>query len=245
MLLIALLLAACEQEPRRAPQSAPPPSAPPSLSPQASPTPSGLPGCAAGEELPGRLTGDVDGDGAPDEVTLAAPARPDCPYAVIAGTAAGPLTGELARDPDGFTGGLPALNTLADLDRDGDAEVAVDVHAGASTVFLALFDASGDALVRIAARAGPARGELFAYGGSVGHLDGIDCASEQGPPAGGVVITSAVPRGARYLVRRSFYELVAGVLEHRPELAERHLVGADDLGQFAELAAAPFASCAP
>lgn len=193
--------------------------------------------------LPGRLSGDVDGDGAADEVSLAAPTRPGCPYLVSVETATGVLVGELASDLGGATG-LPALNTLADLDGDGDLEVAIDAHAGASTVFLALFDASGDALVRIAARRGPGRGELFAYGGSVGHLDGIDCASEQGPAAGGVVIASAVPRGERYLVRRSFYELASGVLEHRAELSERHLVEADDLGQFAELAPVPFSSCA-
>ena len=245
LVCLTYLLVACAEggAPQRAGASpTPAASDAPSPSPP-SPSPAPSPACAPGAPRPGSLSADVDGDGSGDEVTLIAPALAGCPYLVVAETASGELSGELSSDLAGSAAGLPALNVAADLDRDGDSEVAVDVHAGASTVFLAVFDAAAGGLIRVRAAGGLGRGELFAYGGSVGHLDGIDCASEQSPAAGTVVMSSALAAGEGYVVRRSFYELVDGVLEHRPELRERLDVEPEDLGQFAELGSAPFSSC--
>jgi hypothetical protein len=78
-------------------------------------------------------------------------------------------------------------------------------------------------------------GNLFPTGGSVGHIEGSDCAGD------GVVISSAVPAGKKYEVTRTFYDFEETTLV--PRGSDRHVVGAASLNNYPEFAGPPFARC--
>lgn len=212
-----------------------------------SPRPTTTPTCPNHEKVisdpslakPGSLTGDIDGDGSEDEVALAVDedGSEDCREFVIVDT--GDALHALGIEQEGISRdlNLPQLRMLADIDGRAGAEIIVDLVAGASTQFAGVFTMGGGPLERLEIAEDVATADLFAYGGSVGHLDGADCISD-----GEVVITSAVPRADRYLVERRF--LVLDGDELRPTETERALVPFEELTErFPELRGAPFASC--
>lgn len=189
---------------------------------------------------PGSLSGDVDGDGSDDEVRLASDegGEEGCREFVIADT--GDVVHALPIEQEGmaFVLNLPQLRGLADIDGRPGAEIVVDLVAGASTQFAGAFTMGGGPLERVEIAENSAAGDdLFAYGGSVGHLDGVDCVA-----GGGVVVSSAVPRGVRYLVERRVLVLDEGEL--RAIETERVRAPFEDLRErFPELGGAPFANC--
>lgn len=250
-----LLLAACDrgtEEARRVETPAPPPSVPVVTEPPVTPAPS--PVCAneatiAGDparQVGGSTSGDVDGDGAADSIHLASdPAGAvGCSAFVVVDVGSSTLaapTWEL-----GAQGGLPQprVNSLAQVDDKPGLEVVVDEAAGASTQFVGLYTFDGGDLKRVTISGGTkseiASGttDLFPYGGSVGHLDAVDC-SEQG----GVVISSATPSSTAtvYDVTRRFYSLSGTKLKLDDEKSAS--VPIDQLNRFPEFAAGPFGSC--
>lgn len=213
-----------------------------------SPRPTTTPTCANHDEVvsdpslakPGSLTGDIDGDGDEDEVLLALDeAGPEgCRAFVIVDS--GDVVHALGIEQDGMTFdlNLPQLRGLAEIDGRAGAEIIVDLVAGASTQFAGAFTMGSGPLERLETAEGVGSvDDLFAYGGSVGHLDGVDCTSDDE-----IVVTSAVPRGARYLVERRFLVFDEGEL--RPTETERAGAPFEELAErFPELGGAPFASC--
>ncbi|MGH2747867.1 MAG: hypothetical protein ACRDKB_08085 [Actinomycetota bacterium] len=188
---------------------------------------------------PGSLTGDVDGDGSEDEVRLAVDegGPEDCRAFVIVDS--GDVVHALGIEQDGMTFdlNLPQLRGLAEIDGRAGAEIVVDLVAGASTQFAGAFTMGRGPLERLEIAEGVASSDLFAYGGSVGHLDGVDCA-----PDDEIVVTTAVPRGVRYLVERRFLVLDEG--EFRTTRTERARAPFEGLAErYPELAGAPFATC--
>jgi len=100
----------------------------------------------------------------------------------------------------------PAISSLAAVDDRAGLDVVVDLEAGASTSFAGVFSFGGGSPARLGGPGGSSSvtRDLFAYGGSVGHLEGVDCAGEAG--SGRIVVSTAVPRGDRYLVTRRFFQ---------------------------------------
>jgi hypothetical protein len=203
-----------------------------------SPTPSlRETGCvtAGMKESDVRLRGDVDGDGEEEDVySLTDPrGKPPCRALLFAGTYSTSID---LLDDYVLRLGLPAPVALADVDGRAGAEIIVKVHAGASTEFLALYAVRAAALVRLSIEG---RGDdAFGYGGSVTHLEGVDCSA-----AGEVVAAAAAPapRAERYRVVRTTYE----VDDDRLAISgrERKTIAAADLDSVPELAAPPFSSC--
>ncbi len=135
----------------------------------------------------------------------------------------------------------PALNALAAIDTEPGLEVVVDLVMGASTRFVGLFGMTSGGLTRVrfdGPRTLPP--DLFPYGGSVAHLDGVDCVRPQGT----IVMSSASPRAERYVIVRRFYRVTPGGSTPQPLRTERHNVESRGLNRFSELASAPFAGCA-
>lgn len=193
---------------------------------------------------------DIDGDGNLDTVALALdPAgTPGCSAFVVVD-----LGIEVVAAPVwemGSEGGLPQprIHGLEDIDdRPGD-EILVDEAAGASTQFLGAFTFIEGDLTRITARGGIGQDEvaafdnLFPYGGSVGHIEGVDCAG------GFVVVSTATPSSDQdelargiYEVARRFFTLEEGTLES--EETQRTKTTAVELDRFPEFGSAPFANC--
>jgi hypothetical protein len=80
------------------------------------------------------------------------------------------------------------------------------------------------------------QGDLFPYGGSVGHLESSDCASKRR-----VVVSAATPSGRRYQLERRFFAVHGTRLIL--EATDRLLVDIRDLDDYPEFAGPPFVSC--
>ena len=208
---------------------------------------SGCPRSEAAATDPARRSGgeveaDVDGDGAPDTVWIAhdPEAEPDCTFLLVAETEGVTLVAPLGEE--GLTEGPtpPGLSGAYEIDGRAGSEVVVRLHSGASTEFFGLYSAGSGELERLEVRDGEF-GDLFPAGGSVGHLESSDCVA-----SGSVVITTAVPVGNRYVVRRAAYTFDGKSFVPDRALSGRELVDEEDLAAgevdgFASLG--PFGSC--
>lgn len=186
--------------------------------------------------------GDVDGDGAPDEIRLVVDegAEIGCRVFLVVGEESDRHVLAVDREAVSFDLGLPVLVAVVQVDGEPGADVVVDLLAGASTVFAGVFTLGSGELAQLrVAGARDAADDLFAHEGSVGHLDAVDCG-----PRGTVVVSSASPKGARYQVRRRSYEARAGVLRPNRSKDETAVVALDRLlRRFPEFATPPFTSC--
>lgn len=191
----------------------------------------------------GPLIGDVTGDGAPDRLYLwldqAAPAGCQA-FLVISETTpiAAPIEGW---DPSAGIAS-PTFNGLYEIDGRPGAEIVVVLASGASTQFVGAFTASNGFVERLRTSAtdetSSGNNDLFAFGGSVGHLEAVDCTED-----GRVVVSSAIPRGERYQVSRNFYEAAGAILQLQASASRRAVVTAQEIEDFPEFARSPFGSC--
>lgn len=251
LLVVCLLLTACADDPEPEPTPPPTPTAAATPTPTATPAPTpspAAPACANQDAVVSdsslrtgeSASGDVDGDGVEDSVSIHFdPAGPDgCQAFVVAesdgGTVAGPL--ETWREDFGLP--MPTINTLTDVDGEPGDEVVVNMGAGASTQFVGLVSASGESLVQVMPEGLPdqAAQGMFGFGGSVGHLEAVDCAR-----FGGVVSSFAIPRGNRYRVERRYLVFRGDDLQFSHVEVER--VAPDLIDRLPEYSASPFGSC--
>jgi hypothetical protein len=169
--------------------------------------------CAGG----GVLSGDLDGDGKADRVTMAIrPAQSHaCVYALVVHSASGTRRYGLGTRNygPGRTGSVepadaPTLDGLARIDRRPGFEIVADIWQGASTAFAAVFTVRSGRLVEMSAQNLPPLtpvGRAFPYSGSVTHLDGVDCAGGAG--SGLIVVSRAGVSGKQWNVIRRFYRV--------------------------------------
>lgn len=191
----------------------------------------------------GPLIGDVTGDGAPDRVYLSLDeaASAGCQAFVVVSEPA-----SLAAPIEGWdpTAGVtsPTFNGLFQIDGRPGTEIVVLLAAGASTQFVGAFSAAGGTIERVTTsatdEASSGANDLFAFGGSVGHLEAVDCASD-----GRVVVSTAIPRGQRYQVTRNFYRPSGATLELATAGDRRTVVSLEEIEDFPEFASSPFGSC--
>ena len=186
---------------------------------------------------------DIDGDGTDDEVGLhldfEAPTGCQAFLAVEAG-------GRRTVEPIwlvGAAGGLPqpSLYSFSDLDGRQGYEIVVNEASGASTQFAAAYGWQNGDLVPIVLP--DTENGLFAFGGSVGHIEAADCS-----PEADIVVSRAVPaagrdalRNNRYQVRRTIYSFVEGGL--KKETAELTEIPLEELDQFPEFRLGLFGTC--
>lgn len=116
---------------------------------------------------------DSDGDEAPDEVSVHV-LEPGTVEVVLAHGAGGRSVLEVA-DENVSTFADVRVTAVADVDDDGDDDAWVVVGAGASVEIATLVLVDGCDLVRAEV---DGRGSAFAFGASVGHLAGIECAED-------------------------------------------------------------------
>jgi len=166
--------------------------------------------------LEDELRGDIDGNGSDDPVRIYLDRSSDagCRAFVVVETeevvASEPIW-EIGRE-----GGLPQprLNSLAQIDGRPGLEILVDELAGASTQFVGAFTFVDGALERIEPAepgedlwAGAAQG-VFPYGGSVGHVEAVDCVGD-----GEIVVSVALPGGTPRKVERGIYTVTRRFFE--------------------------------
>ena len=184
---------------------------------------------------------DVDGDGVQDTISLHSDPGGDteCRTFLTVETGAGRFSSSAWLV--GSEGGLPEprITAIVDIDSDGFKEIVLDEATGASTQFVGVYRITAGGLVWVRSRESHG---LFAYGGSVGHLEAVGCAAE-----GTIVVSNAIPAaddsGETYEVRRRIFSLSTGELE--PEKTERHSISIHDLERFPEYRTSPFGNCSP
>lgn len=193
LLVPALLLTACGDDaapgdttttaatarPTASPRTAQPSAAPsgaasPSASVSSSPSAPASPAPAAPMAVPA-AQGDVDGDGEPDEIGY------EGAEAVVVLSGSGRTV--RASTEAAIDGDEPVTSGVEDLDRDGRAEVFVQVGQGASTGFLLVLRYDGRVLAPLTVGGAP---RLLAFGGSATHGDGFSCTD-----AGTLVVRTA------------------------------------------------------
>lgn len=187
---------------------------------------------------PGELSGDVDGDGAAEEVAIAAAGErvPGCSFFLVVGERSAAI------DQEGMSTelGLPSIEALREVDGRPGAEVVVGLVSGASTQYFGLYSMGGGSLERLGVVGPTTPKGLFPSGGGVTHLAASDCRAP-----GEVLISSAIYRGRRYEVRREVYRLEEGAFRFDPLAGEVLHVGQRHILTVPEFAAPPFGSCPP
>jgi hypothetical protein len=198
---------------------------------------------------PGRLEGDVDGDGESDVVHLVVDpgAEPGCQAFVVADTAGGFRSAPIWEAGAEMSVGRPRLLGIAEINGAPGADVIVEELVGASTQFAGVLVVEDGSLVRLTR---PETGggsvasvqHLFAYGGSVGHLEAVDCLGE------GRVVTSVAVPDLRPADTEDMYEVTRVVLAAEGAALsvverERTRVAATELQTLPEYRGSPFGSC--
>ena len=186
--------------------------------------------------------GDVDGDGEHDPISIKSfpRAEPGCRAVLTAFPGGAPISVSLEQEGVDVASGAPTLLGAADVDGRPGSEIIVRLVSGASTEFLGLYSAASGSLERLTVKGGEF-GDLFPSGGSVGHLEQSDCAEP-----GTVVIATATPQGAKYLVRRAGFVWDGDAFSPDSNATTEEVVDADDLASGAVLgfaSGAPFGSC--
>jgi hypothetical protein len=199
----------------------------------------------------GVFSGDVTGDGSEDRVSirLDPEGASRCAAFLVVDSGDSVMAEPIAGVGSEGAFSDPTLNSLAEINREGGLEVVVNEAAGASTQFVGVFTLDGDGLARVMEKGGEAElwtgasQGLFPFGGSVSHIEAVDCAG------GGVVVTRATPAEGRGAMERGTYAVVRRVLEiEGATLTTADIVRAkapiDELAErFSEFETSPFGSC--
>jgi TolB protein len=199
---------------------------------------------------PGSLRGDVDGDGNDDEVSVAIDPQADgtCRYFLVVATSGALTAARIEPSELGPTDEALALEALVPLDTEPGLEIVVDVWHGAATEFAAVYTMRDEIPVRMRIEAPETTEDVFAYGGSLSGLSGVDCAEEPGH----LMLGRAAPEGDAWTVDR--WPLVVEGDTFRldpslPEPHEQHTLSDEEIAsgelaeRFPEFGAAPFPSC--
>lgn len=195
-----------------------------------------------GELLGGKVRGDVDGDGSPDVVYLVSDPEGsfDCRSFLVADTARGRIA--TPTNEQGLEYGLPIprIHSLADIDGSGGEEILVDLEQGASTQFIGIFTVLDGGLERVRVAENSDFGNLFPYGGSVGHLEASNCA---GHPDADVSVAVATANTTDYTIRTRLYEMKGAILVPLPRADQPPISVGTHLDQSEGFATSPFGDC--
>ena len=245
LISLSLLLGACSGDPEPQRRAAPAETATPAETPTPAPVPE--PACPNQEAVVADealrtgnpASGDVDGDDDLDSVSIHFdPAgEPGCQAFLVAASADGAIAGPLGTWRPDLGLPAPSLVSLQEVDDEPGDEVIVRMGAGASTEFVGIVTVEDGVLQQVSTDAPEEVAEgLFGVGGSVGHLEAVDCA-----PGGGVVASFAAPEGNRYRVERRFLAFEGAELVQEDVQVER--VSLEEIDRFPEYRASPFGSC--
>lgn len=197
---------------------------------------------ASGERAGGEVEGDVDGDALDDVVYVVRDeaGAPGCQTFLVAETERDTLVAA-TEDPDvSYALEAPRINSLVQVDGSGGLEILVDLEQGASTQFLGMFKVTDGTLNKIRIGGGSAYGDLFPYGGSVGHLEASNCTDEAGAD---VLIAMATANAADYSVRTVLYELRGSVLEPLPRSKQPPIAIGTNIESSEGFSSSPFGDC--
>ena len=197
---------------------------------------------ASGERVGGEVSGDVDGDGADDVVYVvrAKSGPPGCQTFLVAETTDATLSTPTEEPGVSYALQAPRVNSLVQVDSEGGLEVLVDLEQGASTQFLGMFTVIDGALEKVRIGGGSAYGDLFPYGGSVGHLEASNCTKEKGAE---VLIAMATANVTDYTIRTVLYEMQGSTLRPLPLNRQPPIATGPDVEAAEGFDSSPFGDC--
>jgi hypothetical protein len=191
------------------------------------------------------LEGDVDGDGVEDSMFVAndEDAETGCTSFLVVETVSRTFSIPIETTDVSSSLQVPSINSVAEVGGQPGSEIVVNVEAGASTQFVGLFTITDRGLERMRIRGFgvPESRDLFAFGGSVGHLDAVTCIASDI-----VIVSSAIPEvenGENYQVVRRFFLVRGTELTFDRGSVERHTTDGLDVSRFPEFARSPFVGC--
>ena len=154
---------------------------------------------------PESLRGDVDGDGNVDEISVAIDPQADgpCRYFLVVATSGALTAARIEPTGLGPTDEALALEALVPLDTEPGLEIVVDVWHGGATEFATVYTMRDEIPVRMRIEAPGITDDVFAYGGSLSGLSGVDCTGKPGI----FVVSGAHAEGTGWVVERRFLSL--------------------------------------
>ena len=193
---------------------------------------------AAEEAEPAR--GDIDGDGGPEAIFVVGDERGS---SGCAGFVVVDLEGRFESAAVSFPDidpsfGFPSFNATASINDLAGEEIVVNVTTGASTQFVSVYTFDGADLHEVSYEdsSGDAAAAVFGFGGSVGHVEAVDCL-----PDGRVVVSFATPKGRRYSLVRRFFDPHGAVWAAAG--TERSTGSLREVTKHPEFAGSPFLGC--
>lgn len=189
----------------------------------------------------GSLTGDVTGDGVDDTVHLVRDPKAEigCRDFLVVEAGEGTFVTSVSDGDTEPALSEPRLQGGALVDGKPGTEILVLMETGASTQFLGMFTMFEERLTRVRLQPRPDHGDLFPYGGSVGHIEASDCGAEEGE----VIVSLATPVRNRYEVIRTIYRFDGPRLLRDAEASERVVVAPARVQSLPEFRSSPFGSC--
>ena len=185
-------------------------------------------------------SGDIDGQGGPDPIFVVADAQgaPGCAGFVAVDLGAEPVSAAVSFPEIDPRFGFPSFNSTAAINDLPGEEIVVNVAAGASTQFVSVYTFEGAALIEVSFEnaAGDKTSGVFGFGGSVGHVEAVDCVADDR-----VVVSSATPKGRRYALSRLFLDPLGAAWSAVG--AERSIGSLRQVTNNPEFAGSPFLNC--
>lgn len=224
----------------------------PDSGPSASPTPDGADATdrcpnedrapEQGEPIGGEAGGDVDGDGTDDGVRLVLDESGPlgCRIFLVAETSAGPLVVSTTDTGAEYSLPEPRVHSLVQVDGEGGNEVLVELEQGASSRFIGIFTVAGGELQRVRVADETGFGDLFPYGGSVGHMEASNCVDH---PKANVLMAIATPNATDYAVRARLYDMQGAELVPLPRPQQPRIERSRKVAELEGFATSPFGDC--
>lgn len=215
----------------------------PSAAPDRDRCPNAAAAVEAGNVVGGEVRGDLDGDGAPDdEVFLVTDVSgaPDCRNFLVAMVGEEHLIAPTNEEDVQYALQIPRIHAIVQIDGEGAEEILVDLEQGASTQFIGIFTIVGDRLERVVVQENSDFGNLFPYGGSVGHVEASNCTDAAGAD---VAVAVATSNTTDYTVRYRLYDMVGARLEPLPRQEQAPIQTVKNPTLLEEFATSPFGEC--
>lgn len=196
-----------------------------------------------GEVVGGTVAGDLGGDGSPDDETFLVTDEsggPGCRHFLVAEVGDERLVAPTTEEGLQYDLQLPRIHAIVQVDGEGAEEILVDLEQGASTQFIGMFTVAGGGLERVVVQENTDFGNLFPYGGSVGHLEASNCTDRAGAD---VVVAVAMANTTDYTVRYRLYDMVGSRLEALPRRQQPPIETVNNPTRLDEFASSPFGEC--
>lgn len=250
--VVGVALASCDRPepdpsgrlaPGASPSAPPPPEVPSTTEPAAGRCPNEEAAVLTAERATTPPQADIDGDGQKDSAFIVRDksGSPDCRTFLVVDADDNRMSTPTNEKGVVYALEEPRIHGFAQIDGEAGEEILVDLEHGASTQFIGIFTdpAAGD-LQRVKVRENTDFGNLFPYGGSVGHFEASNCPDH---PSADISVAVATANATDYTIRTRLYEMDGATLLPLPRSKQPPIMIGKDLDRIEGFATSPFGNC--